>query len=113
MGIVIRGSRGAVLAMVLAAMPPHPAAAQSVGEPEAGQRLAATWCANCHLIGPDARGSARDGAPSFAAVAAVPSTTALSLRVFLQTPHRQMPDYSLSRQQTDDVIAYILSLRVP
>jgi hypothetical protein len=39
------------------------------------------------------------------------STTALSLRVFLQTPHAQMPDLHLSRDEIDDLAAYILSLR--
>ena len=52
-----------------------------------------------------------DAVPSFRAIAAMPSTTALSLRVFLQTPHGRMPDFALSRNETDDVIAYILSLR--
>ena len=39
------------------------------------------------------------------------STTSMSLRVFLQSPHGNMPDYRLSREQIDDVVAYILSLR--
>ena len=33
------------------------------------------------------------------------------VRAFLQTPHSRMPDFSLSRTQADDVIAYILSLK--
>jgi hypothetical protein len=39
------------------------------------------------------------------------STTGMSLRAFLLTPHARMPDIQLSREQTDDVVAYILSLR--
>ena len=39
------------------------------------------------------------------------ATTPLSLRVFLQTSHNRMPNLSLSRDQTDNVAAYILSLR--
>ena len=39
------------------------------------------------------------------------STTPLSLRVFLQTPHNRMPDLHLSRTEIDDLIGYILSLR--
>jgi len=40
-----------------------------------------------------------------------PETTALSLSVFLQTPHHRMPDYALSRNEIADLVAYILSLR--
>jgi hypothetical protein len=39
------------------------------------------------------------------------STTPLSLRAFLQTPHERMPDLHLSRDEIDDLTAYILSLR--
>ena len=39
------------------------------------------------------------------------STTSMSLRVFLQTPHPSMPDYRLTREELDDVVAYILTLR--
>ncbi len=87
-----------------------PALAQSTGNALAGQTLARQWCANCHLIS-GAEGRTSDAAPAFEAVARRPSTTETSLRVFLQTPHRRMPSYTLSRQETDDVVAYILGLR--
>lgn len=74
-----------------------------------GRRVAETWCANCHVIGPGARGPAGDAAPPFAAVAAMPSTTAMSLRVFLQTPHSRMPDYRLSQAELDGVVTWILA----
>ena len=88
-----------------------PVAAQRAGDPEAGRRLAEAWCSNCHVIGPGASGPASDAVPTFPAVARMPSTTAMSLRVFLQTPHSRMPDLQLSNEHMDDVIAYILSLR--
>jgi mono/diheme cytochrome c family protein len=87
-----------------------PAAAQSTGNALAGHALARQWCAACHLIGPG-EGRTSDAAPAFEAVARRPSTTETSLRVFLQTPHRRMPNYTLTRQETDDVVAYILGLR--
>jgi mono/diheme cytochrome c family protein len=93
-------------ALVLAA---SAAAAQTVGDAEEGGRLARQWCAHCHVVGPGIPGG--DTAPPFAAVARLTSTTALSLRVYLQTPHRRMPDWSLTRTETDNLIAYILSLR--
>jgi mono/diheme cytochrome c family protein len=39
------------------------------------------------------------------------STTVLSLRAFLQTPHARMPDLHLTRDEIDNIAAYILSLR--
>lgn len=87
-----------------------PAAAQSAGNALAGQTLAGQWCAACHLIG-TGEGRTTDAAPPFEAVARRPSTTETSLRVFLQTPHRRMPNYALTRQETDDVVAYIVGLR--
>lgn len=76
-----------------------------------GRAVAENWCANCHVVGPQARGPAGDAAPPFEAVARMPSTTEMSLRVFLQTPHSRMPDYRLSQAELDGVVTYILSLR--
>ena len=51
------------------------------------------------------------GVPTFAAIARMPSTTQMSLSVFLQTPHAGMPDLHLSRDEIADLATYILSLR--
>ncbi len=88
-----------------------PAAAQQIGDAEAGRSLASTWCSNCHVTDPGTSGPATDAVPTFSHVARMPFTTATSLRVFLQTPHARMPNLQLSRTETDDLIAYILSLR--
>ncbi|WP_431270011.1 hypothetical protein [Dankookia sp. P2] len=61
------------------------------------------------MIGPGARGPAGDAAPPFAAVAAMPSTTEMSLRAFLQTPHARMPDYRLTTAELDGVVGWILA----
>ncbi len=99
------------LAMVAVLAGGVPAAAQQLGDPAAGQRLAEMWCGNCHVIGPNVVGPGSDAVPTFPTIARRPSTTAMALRVFLQTPHARMPDIQMSREQIDDVIAYILSLR--
>jgi mono/diheme cytochrome c family protein len=102
------------LAALLAAPATAPAFAQVVtGDAVAGGTMARTWCANCHVVGPGqaATPATGDAAPTFASVVARPETTALSLSVFLQTPHHRMPDYSLSRNEIADLVAYILSLR--
>lgn len=76
-----------------------------------GRRVAESWCANCHVIGPGAQGPVGDAAPPFPAIARMPSTTEMSLRVFLQTPHSQMPDYRLSQAELDGVVEWILAQR--
>lgn len=100
----------AMLAVLMGAA--LPAAAQvEPGDPGAGRRLAETWCANCHRIAPGGPGPSTDVAPTFQAIARMASTTSMSLRVFLQTPHANMPDYRLTREQLDDIVAYVLTLR--
>ncbi len=87
-----------------------PAAAQENSGSLAGAELAQKWCSDCHLVG-RGQSHSNDAVPSFAAIAAAPATTAMSLHAFLLTPHGPMPDLKLSREQIDDVVAYILSLR--
>ncbi len=98
--------------MLIAGLPRLSAAAQ-IGDPVPGEAVARTWCANCHDVNRAPRPPATDAVPSFAAIAAMPSSTSMSLRVFLQSPHAAMPDYHLERHELDDLVAYILSLRGP
>ena len=100
--------------IVLAALLPCLASAQGPARQERmdqGRRVAETWCANCHVIGPGAQGPAGDAAPPFTEVARMPSTTEISLRAFLQTPHSRMPDYRLTQAELDGVVAWILALK--
>ena len=85
--------------------------AQVNGDPEEGHRLATAWCSNCHVVDPQAQSGTSTGAPTFSAIAQMKSVTPMGLSVFLQTPHWRMPDLHLSREEKDDLIAYILSLR--
>ncbi|PZN98407.1 MAG: cytochrome C [Hyphomicrobiales bacterium] len=84
--------------------------AQGVGDTRAGREVATSLCIQCHQIDGTGRDPSRVP-PGFGAVADMASQTALSLRVFLQTPHGDMPRYQLTPTETDDVIAYIQSLR--
>lgn len=104
---LLRWGLGALCASVVCA---GGALAQGVGDARAGRAVATSLCIQCH----DIDGAARDPSrvpPGFGAVADIASQTALSLRVFLQTPHGAMPRYQLTPTETDDVIAYIQSLR--
>lgn len=86
------------------------------GQPMAGEglRVARQWCAACHVVSREmpspAPAPTMDVAPTFPAVASRADTTETGLRVFLQTPHANMPNWQLSRGELDAVVAYILSL---
>jgi len=89
-----------------------PVAAQElVGDPDAGARFAQRACAACHVVGGDWPANPRNPAPAFERIAAEPSVTPIGLRVFLNSPHRNMPNLILSEKEVDDVIAYIMALR--
>ena len=78
------------------------------GNVESGRRLTIDWCTGCHSVEPKQAGIF---AADFAEIAKLPSTTALSLRVFLQTSHKNMPNLILQPEEADDIVAYILSLK--
>jgi mono/diheme cytochrome c family protein len=86
------------------------AAADDIGDPVNGHKIAVAWCSNCHALVGSTQATAT-GAPSFTAIAADRAITALSLRAFLQTPHHRMPDLHLSNSEMDDLISYILAPR--
>lgn len=86
---------------------PLPAAAQNI---ELGGRLAVRWCMACHVVEAGQK-MASDSAPSFQVIATDPRTTAASLDRYLSKGHTLMPDFSLSSQERNALVAYILSLR--
>ncbi|MHB2205295.1 c-type cytochrome [Methylobacterium sp. CM6257] len=75
-----------------------------------GRTVAEQLCSQCHVIGREPQAGEFVG-PAFLRVANMPSTTALSLNVFLQSHHQQMPSLRLDRDEMDAVIDYILSLK--
>lgn len=96
-----------ILGVALATL--QPVAAQSwPGNAESGRRLANDWCTGCHSVEPKTVGIF---AADFAEIAKLPSTTALSLKVFLRTSHKSMPNFILKPEEADDIVAYILSLK--
>lgn len=104
-----------MLAATLLAIGPSIAAASAQADsavaPE-GRELALKWCSECHLVDKTQTHAANDAIPSFYAIADRPSTTEDGLKVFLMSPHKkQMPNIILTREQVEDVVAYILSLR--
>jgi mono/diheme cytochrome c family protein len=75
---------------------------------EKGGAIAARWCAQCHAATPDQRRSDADP-PTFAQIGRMPTMDAAALAAFLMTPHRRMPDMSLTRREIEDLVAFIKS----
>ena len=75
-----------------------------------GRQVAASICANCHEINPTNYPTTVIG-PKFDDIANLPSTTALSLKVFLHSSHNRMPNFIMSNDDTGALITYILSLK--
>ena len=80
---------------------------------EAGKDLALGVCSRCHVVAdiqhlpkPPVR-----NVPSFFALADDPGKTEFYLRSFFRTPHRVMPNFMLTAQEIDDIVAYIFSLK--
>jgi len=103
-----KSMRAAMLSAAAVAMTTQVLAQDVGGDIAAGRRIADQWCSTCHQI--DAASSGRL-APTFPKVANLPSTTALSLKVFLRTSHETMPNVQLTQSETNAVVAYILSLK--
>ncbi|MFO1151414.1 MAG: cytochrome c [Alsobacter sp.] len=104
----MRAGLGRRLALVVVLAGLGGTAAQAAGDPRRGEALVRADCLSCH-----ADPARRPRAPDFREVASMPSTTALSLGVFLRTSHPTMPDIILEPADLDDVIGYILSLKAP
>jgi mono/diheme cytochrome c family protein len=88
-----------------------PADAQSV-DPTMGRDIVEKQCSACHKIDSDSspRGKS-SGAPSMMDISRMPSTTELSIKVFLRTSHSRMPNIILSADEIDSIASYIVGLK--
>jgi mono/diheme cytochrome c family protein len=73
---------------------------------DTGKRLAERWCASCHVVTPDQK-TANADAPPFASIAHTSGFSAEKLVFFLLEPHPKMPSMSLTRNEANDIAAYI------
>lgn len=83
-------------------------AAMAAGDEQAGKDLARRWCTGCHVV--DRSGAGTDTAPPFPAIARQHSQDQTWLRAWLAEPHPPMPNLNLTRQEIDDIVAYLDSL---
>ena len=86
----------------------HPSAA--AGDSTQGAKLAMQWCSSCHLVS-ERQTNATTEAPPFASIAQRSPDELSALAGFLADPHPPMPDFSLTRQEIRDLLAYIASLK--
>jgi len=89
---------------------PVEALAQPDNSRSPGRQVAMELCSSCHRVGGE-QPLPRPGAASFSAIANLPSTTALSLKVFLRSSHKGMPNLIVSESDSSNLIDYILSLK--
>lgn len=86
-------------------------AAQAAGDAKRGEQIAAMWCAACHKTGRGAVRPDENEPASFQEIADTPGMTGLALKVFFQTPHKEMPNFKVTGEIREDLTAYILSLK--
>jgi mono/diheme cytochrome c family protein len=101
----------AVLFMT-AALVPSSALAQE-GDPARGETIAQQQCARCHDVIKGA--TFKKMPPSFQSIAIYRTKPDIWSRIISPSPHAAMPDmtWTLTADQVQDVLAYILSLDQP
>jgi mono/diheme cytochrome c family protein len=92
-------------------MLPMIANAVELGDAQQGLTYAKRVCAECHAVEAGEEQSPHLNAPTFDAVAKTPGMTERALIVWLQTSHPTMPNLVIPDDDTDNIIAYIMSLR--
>jgi mono/diheme cytochrome c family protein len=85
--------------------------AQELGDAKAGFDYADAVCAECHAIRKGERVSPHERAPAFELVANARGMSEMALRVWFQSPHPSMPNLRLTEKLSDDLIAYIMTLK--
>ena len=100
-----------LLVGLLLIAPSSQALAEASGNASDGLMVAQRVCAQCHAVVQGARASPNPQAPTFGNVANAAGMTDMALRVWFRSPHPSMPNLKLTGQESDDAVAYILSLR--
>ncbi|NYZ14882.1 cytochrome C [Azospirillum sp. RWY-5-1] len=77
-------------------------------DPVAGRGIAERWCLSCHA-GPGGR-SGSDAAPTLESLGRQRHDRPHWVRGWLTAPHPPMPDVPLTRDEIEDVVAYLESL---
>lgn len=75
-----------------------------------GRDLARLWCSHCHAVEAEGGEVVQPEVPAFTEIATLPGQTAEKIQAFLIDPHPPMPNLNLTRVETENLAAYILSL---
>lgn len=101
-----------IVVAILTAMLASPATAEELGNASRGLTYARVHCAECHAVEGSDELSPNFAAPAFSTVANTPGMTDRALAVWLVTSHPEMPNLMIPEPDRDDLIAYIMSLKV-
>lgn len=81
------------------------------GDSEIGRQLTQNWCTTCHVV--DKEGHGTDVGPALPALLGDGRRTSDEIRGWLVDPHPPMPNFDLTRQEIEDIVAYLESLTTP
>ncbi|MFC5357891.1 c-type cytochrome [Azospirillum himalayense] len=106
---------GAIIVSSIVAASAH-AASDGPGSIGFGRHLAEEVCGECHRVSqpPTAKPPPMQeelAAPDLVERMRDPGVTEMALRSYLRTSHPVMPNIRLSMEETDDVVAYLMSLK--
>ncbi|MBP2291450.1 c-type cytochrome [Azospirillum rugosum] len=104
------------LVLVMVAVPAARAASDGPGSPGYGRQLTEDICGECHRVSktPTAKPPPMQedlAAPDLTERMRDPGITELALRSYLQTSHPVMPNIRLNAEETDDIVAYLMTLK--
>jgi mono/diheme cytochrome c family protein len=89
----------AVVTMALAG------SALAQGDADVGASLVTTWCTGCHVVDDDGHGA--DIGPPLPALLRDGQRTSDEIRGWLADPHPPMPNFDLTRQEIEDIVAHL------
>ena len=107
-GFIAPGFIAPGIAAILIALGANAVAARAA-DVQTGEFLATHWCHSCHVVGDS--GSGNDAAPTFQAIAKRHAGDDSWLRAWLASPHPPMPNLTLSREEIDDIVTYLGTLK--
>jgi mono/diheme cytochrome c family protein len=106
--------RSAILAALAMALSSGAALGAEPGDSARGLSYAKKFCAGCHGVEAKDQSSPNSEAPTFKSVANSTGMSSTALALWMQKPHlhHSMPEVVVPIEDRENVIAYILSLKV-
>jgi mono/diheme cytochrome c family protein len=82
--------------------------ARAEGNANYGRTIAQNRCSSCHVVESNLKGG--DTAAPFSEIARKHGNDTAWIRAWLTSPHPPMQGMALSREEIDDIVAYLQSL---